>query len=272
MVALLHILALVLYAAVAGVLLRSLLKGREGTTRAGAVLAVMAVVVHFVALGGYVLVHGDLPLVGLGPSLSTLAFLVGVFLVPATLLRRQVGPVGLVLAPLAVLLLVVAVAVGVVPAGEPLAFRGVWFTAHVVLAFLADACLAAAFAAGLLYLIQFRELKAKNFGKWFRFLPPLETLDQVGRVALAVGFPAFTLAIGLGWAWTVRFRHSLATTDPQVVWGMLTWAVFVVALLARRGHPSRRRRAALASVIGFAVVVVAYLLLRLSVADGRLFF
>ncbi len=272
MVGLLHIAALGLYVATAVVLGASLAGGRAGAPRWAAPLIVLALVAHGAAIAAFASRYGELPLVGLGPTLSTFAFLMGIFLLPAAAVRDEVRPVGLVLAPLAALLLAVGLIVGLRPAGEPLAFRGVWFVAHVVLAFIGNAGLAVAFAAGLLYLIQFHELKSKNFGRWFRFLPALETLDRLGRRALIVGFPALSLALGLGWAWTIRFRHSFAATDPKIVWSVLTWLVFLAALVARYGEPGRKRRGAIASVVGFVVVVAAYLVLRLSVADGRLFF
>lgn len=272
MVGLLHIVALGLYLAVAGVLVSSLLAGKEGAPVAVAFLALAAVLAHAGGIAAYAARWGELPLVGLGPSLTMLGLLVGVFLLPAVALRRKAGPVGLVLAPLAAVLIIIAMIVGIAPTGEPLAFRGPWFATHVVLAFLADACLAASFAAGLLYLIQLRELKGKNFGNWFRFLPPLETLERFGRGALWVGFPALTLAIALAWAWTMRFRHSFEVRQPEVIWGIITWVVFLVALLARTGNSGRERRGAVASVVGFTVVVLAYVVLRLSMTAGRFFF
>jgi hypothetical protein len=76
----------------------------------------------------------ELPLVGLGPSLATLAFLIGLgALIAATFGHAET--VGLVLIPVVALLLAVAGAVGIAPAGEPSAFRGVWFVLHVVFAF-----------------------------------------------------------------------------------------------------------------------------------------
>ncbi len=104
-----------------------------------------------------------------------------------------------------------------------------------------------------------------------RFFPALDTLDVVGRRALAVGFPALSVALMLGWAWTVRFRNSLAIGDPQVIWGVLTWLTFLAVLTARSGGAARSRRGALASVVGFVVVVLAYVVLRLSAAGGPLF-
>ena len=184
---------------------------------------------------------------------------------------REARPVGIVLLPLVVILLALALVLHIRPAGHLLAFRGAWLVIHVVLAFIGYVGLAVAFAAGLLYLLQFRELKGKRFGRLFRFFPPLATLDRLGRLGLQVGFPALTMSLIAGWAWTVRFEHTFAFTMPQVIWGMITWVIFVAAMLAGRSGPTRARRSALASVVGFAVVVAAYVILRVAITGGRLF-
>lgn len=267
-----HVIALLLYAGAGAVLVGSLAGGRESAPRVGAYLLIGAVLIHAAGLVAFTATFDELPLVGLAPSLSTFTFLLGGMLLPAAIGRGEARPIGLVLAPFAALLLGIGLLVGLAPSGEPMTFRGVWFALHVVLAFLAYACLALAFAAGLLYLIQFRELKAKHFGRWFRFLPSLDTLDRVGWRALAFGFPTLTAAMLLGWAWTARFDFAMAPSDPKVVWVLLTWAVFAAAIVSRLGGAERSRRSAYASVIGFAVIVIAYVLLRLSAVTGRVFF
>jgi HemX protein len=177
-----------------------------------------------------------------------------------------------VLVPLIALLLAIALVLGIAPSGQPMAFSGLWFSLHVLLAFIGYAGLAIAFAAGLLYLLQFRELKDKRLGRIFRFFPSLPALDALGRLGLGVGFPALTLALLIGWAWTVRFHRTWAIGDAQVIWGVLTWLAFAVVTVVRIA-PSKdtERRAALASVTGFVVVVVAYLLLRTFMARGQVF-
>lgn len=271
MIALFHAVAAALYLAAAGLLIGSLAGGRRIVPGAAAPLTAAAVAVHTVGLGLFTIRYGELPLVGLAPSLSSLAYLIGGFLLPATLFR-DTRPLGLVLAPLVVVLLIAALALGIHPApdGVP-TFSGWWLGLHVVLGLVGYVCLAVAFAAGLMYLIQFRELKTKRFGRIFRLFPPLATLDRVGRVALQVGFPALTLNLALGWAWTVRFRGSFLIENPQVMWGVLSWCVFVAALLVGLGGAGRERRSALASVCGFVVVVAAYLLLGVGATGGRLF-
>lgn len=269
-VAALHGLSLAGYLGAGAIVASYLAAGRASAPKSGVVLIACAVVAHALALVFYTIRFGELPLVGLAASLSTLAFLIGGSLLGAAVMR-VIRPLALVLIPLVAVLLAIALTLGVAPGGAPTQFRGVWFAAHVVLAFAAYTSLALAFAAAVLYLLQFRALKDKNFGRAFRFFPPLETLDRFRQGALWTGYPALTFALLLGWAWTVRFQNSLATQNPQVIWGVVTWLVFGAALLARKGGAGAERRAASAAVAGFVVVVAAYMVLRAFMADGRVF-
>jgi ABC-type uncharacterized transport system permease subunit len=270
MIGWLHLAALVLYGAAATLMWISFARGAERLSTAASLLLAAALVVHTVALALFTARWRELPLVGLGPSLSTLAYLVGL----GTLIAATVGharTVGLVLLPVVVVLVGVAAAEGLFPAGEAAAFQSVWFVLHVVFAFVGYVGLTVAFAAGLMYLLQFRELKSKRFGAIFRFFPPLETLDLLGRSGILIGFPFLTLAVLVGWAWTTRFQSVTAPGNPKLVWVFLSWCVFIAALLARTGGGRRGHRGAVASVAGFVVVVVFYLVLRVQSSHGGVF-
>lgn len=270
MTTILHVVALLFYAGVGGLYGTSLATGRSAVPRPGVALIAAAVIAHAAALVLFTATYRELPLVGLGASLSSFAFLIGTCLLAAALVTES-RPLGLVLAPIIALVLVAVLALGVAPTGQELEFRGVWFSLHVVLAFIAYAAMAVAFAASLLYLIQFRELKDKNFGKIFRFVPSLETLDRLAQRALFVGLPALTIALALGWAWTIRFRHSMSMNDPKVIWAMFTWVAFAVALIARRGRVDVERRSARVTVTAFAAIVVVFVVLRISLARRGVF-
>ncbi len=270
MTTVLHIVALLLYAGVGALYGLSLATERSIVLRRGVALIAAAVAVHAAALIAFAVQYRELPLVGLAASLSSFAFLVAACLLAAALVRES-RPVGLILAPIIAVILLVVVVLGIEPTSSEHEFRGVWFALHVVLAFIGYAALAFAFAASLMYLLQFRELKGKRFGRVFRFVPSLESLDRLARRALLIGFPALTLALALGWAWTIRFRHSLTMNDPKVIWAMLTWVAFAIVLLARRGHVEVERRAARATVTAFTVVVAVYVLLRISASAKGVF-
>jgi HemX protein len=266
----LHFGALLLYGMATALLAISFARNDQRLPTLASVVLGVGLALHAWGLAAFWAEWGELPLVGLGPSLSSLAFLVGVGTLIASTLGHA-GTVGLVLAPVISLLTGVAVAVGVVPAGEPMAFRGVWFVLHVVFAFVGYVGLTVAFAAGLMYLLQFRELKSKHFGAIFRFFPPLETLDHLGHRGLLIGFPFLTLAMLLGGAWTVRFTGVADPGNTTLVWVVLSWVVFLVALLVRLGGGRRSHRGAVASVVGFVVVVLIYLVLRVQTTHGGTF-
>lgn len=271
MVTVLIAVALVLYLGASGTLAASFAGGRGIAPRAGMLMTTGAVLLHGAALFTFVSQHAELPLVGLAPSLVTLAFLIALFLFAATI-GNESRPIGLVLVPLIAALLAVALVMGVAPTGQTVAYGGLWFSLHVLLAFVGYAGLATAFAAGVLYLLQFRELKSKRLGRVFRYFPSLPALDTLGRRGLLIGFPALSLALLLGWAWTVRFRPDFAMMHPQVIWGVLTWFTFAAVFGLRLGRGAdSQRTTALGSVVGFLFVLVAYVVLRVLLTGGREF-
>ena len=268
MVGWLHIGALTGYVAAAVVLSRSLAAGDRTAPRSAAALATGGAALHVAATVAYAVRFDELPLVGIGPSLSMLALLSVLLTVPLLWLR-DVRPIGVVLLPLASLLLTVALLLGIEPSRVDLAFRGLWFALHVLFTMAGYALFAAAFAAGLLYLIQHRELKGKRFGRMFRFFPPLATLGRWERRAVELSLVALTLGLLVGWGWTTRFA-PLPVTHPKVVWAIISWGSIVGALGAHSGVACERRGAR-ASVIAFALIVASYLVLRLSENAGGAF-
>ena len=266
-----HAVALLLYVGSLILWFRSLLSGGRGR---GAVmafaLAAAGVAVHLLALARFTTELGQLPLNGLGPSLSTVALIIGIGLV-ATLGLGEGRRVGIVLVPVVILLEAVAVSLGIEPAPEMLDWQGAWFAFHVTLAFAGLGGLAVAFASGLLYLVQLHELNTKRMGRLFQFTPPLATLDRLGRTGLVAGLITFTLALILAWLWTINFGQSSDLWNPKVFWAILCWFIFVAALGVRMGDGVKERRSALASVVGFSVIVISYLGLRLVSSQGGFF-
>ncbi|HSU13368.1 cytochrome C assembly family protein [Longimicrobium sp.] len=266
----LHLVSLSLYALSAALLGVSMARSDRRLPGIAATVLAAAIVAHLAELVVYAREFHELPLVGLGPSLSVFALLIAAGSLGLATVGRT-GPVGLVLVPVAAAVAAIAEIVGVRPSRQVMDFQGPWFVFHVVLAFVGYAGLTVAFAAGLMYLIQFRELKSKRFGAIFRFFPPLDTLDRIGRGGLIAGMSFLTLALLVGWAWTERFGHPMSPGNPKVVWGILSWLVFAAALASRAGGGRPARRAALASVVGFAVVIFGYVVLRMAESGGGAF-
>jgi HemX protein len=266
MIGILHVGSVALYGIAGALLGLSLAREARQLPRVASVVVAIALVLHAIALADYTSRWEQLPLVGLGPSLSTLAFLTGVgSLIAATL--GHASTVGIILIPVVAVLTGIAEIVGVTPSGMSLD----WFVLHVIFAFIGLVGLIVALAAGLMYLIQFRELKSKHFGAVFRFFPPLDTLDRLGRRGLLVGFPFLTLSLLLGWAWMSASDGSASLDPRKLAWVVVSWLVFVGALAARVGSVRRAERGALVSVVGFLVVVAVYVIMRAQTTQQGIF-
>jgi ABC-type uncharacterized transport system permease subunit len=266
-----HLLPFLLYIGAFVLWIRCLLTGSRGRSAlVASTVTAAGVVVHALALAGFWLRFGELPLVGPGAALSSLALVGGLALL-ATLFLREAARVAIALLPFILLVQGVALALGIQPSPRAIDFQGTRFVLHVGFAFLGYQGLALAFAAGLLYLIQHHELKEKRLGRFFHFIPSLATLDRLVRVGLWGGFASLSVALAFGWAWTVEHRGSLEMGDPKVIWAILTWFVFLGVAFARGGRGRSDYRGAVAAVVGFAVVICSYLLLRLTVGAEGLF-
>lgn len=258
MIVTLHLVALALYALATALALAPFVGFRTTATPRA-----LAIALPCAGAAAHVVAVSQLTLVGLGPALSMLAFcLVLLQLASERLLRGSA--VSFFAAPLATGLVGLAILSGLTP-GETATSRSTWFVLHVALSALGLALMALAFIAAALYLLQFRELKARRFGQVFQLFPPLERLDQLNRFALVAGFPALTLGLLLALGYGARFSAdgTLHVAKAQLVWGIFTWVVLAWAVWVRVVRHWAGRRAAVASIAGFSAVLLVYVALKL---------
>lgn len=272
MLAVLHVAALLGYALTGALVALPLLRLPGGTVRMPWVLAAAtgAVGLHFVALVSYAWRSGTLPLSGMAPALSSLAFLVGLLALLVLWLTRE-GAIALVASPLVTVVLVAALGAGLGPGVGRVASRGPWFVLHVATSLLGLALIAVAFAAAALYLLQHRELKERRFGAIFRVFPPLEQLDQLNYLALALGFPILTLGVVLG-AGSMGLSAGLRAIGPaHLAAGFGAWLILGAIAALRLMGRLRGRRAAVSSITGFALIAASYAVLVLVQHGFRAF-
>jgi ABC-type uncharacterized transport system permease subunit len=253
----LHLVALALYGLATALALSPFMGFRPAPRALTIALPCAGAAVHVVALS-------ELTLIGLGPALSMLALcLVLLQLASERLLRGSA--VSFFAGPLATGLVGLALLSGLTPGnGAEVSAGRAWFVLHVALSALGLALMALAFIAAALYLLQFRELKARRFGQIFQLFPPLERLDQLNRFALVAGFPALTLGVVLALGYGAQFSGGLHVAKAQIVWGIFTWVVLGWAVWVRVVRHWAGRRAALASIAGFSAVLLVYVALKLT--------
>jgi cytochrome c-type biogenesis protein CcsB len=136
--------------------------------------------------------------------------------------------------------------------------QGIGLWSHIALALLGNAAFALTFCAGLMYLIQERQLKSRHPGRLYFRMPPLALLDDVGVKSILFGFPLLTLALISGSAWAEHVRGSFFTLRPREVWSILSWLIYAGLLYARISAGWRGRKAAVLAILGFCFVLFAF--------------
>ena len=140
--------------------------------------------------------------------------------------------------------------------------RGVLISLHAGLILLAYAAFFTAFGAGLMYIIQERELKHKRFGNIFYKLPSLDTCDAISSKALAVGFVLLTLGIAAGFYWQGLRDGHFWHGSPLEIFSVVTWVIYFFFIQTRMNAKWGGRTAALASIVSFLIVIFSLIGLR----------
>ena len=133
-----------------------------------------------------------------------------------------------------------------------------WFGIHVIFAFLGNAAFAMSFGLGIMYLLQERQVKSKHLGGLFRKLPSLQSLDEINYHLITLGFPFLTLAMITGVIWANSAWGSYLRWDPKEVWSLITWLIYALVLHLRLTLGWRGKKAAMLSILGFAIVVFTF--------------
>ncbi len=136
--------------------------------------------------------------------------------------------------------------------------KSYWFGIHILLAFLADAAFAMACGIGIMYLIQEKHVKSKRINRLFMKLPSLQVLDDINYHLITIGFPLLSLAIITGVIWANNAWGTFWRWDPKEVWSLITWLIYALVLHLRLTFGWRGKKAAILSIIGFAIVTFAF--------------
>jgi ABC-type transport system involved in cytochrome c biogenesis permease subunit len=132
-----------------------------------------------------------------------------------------------------------------------------WRLLHIGLFILAAVGVSVAFIASLMYLVQAQRLKAKALpGQGLKLLS-LEKLEQMNRRGIEWAFPLLTVGLVVGMVQLGQSGDPLkGWTDPRILSTTILWFVFAIVLYLRYGLHLRGRRAALWTVLAFALLLV----------------
>jgi HemX protein len=264
MTAIAHFVAITCYLGAAALAATPFARPVGAPVRGVIALLGVGVLAHVAGLLVYAQRVGQLPLTGLGPSLSFAGLVLAATLLIVEIAAHDVS-LTLVAAPLAAVPTMCASLIGLIPGVEPAGARGAWLFAHIALSFVGIAAFGTAAAAGCMYLVERRELKSRRFGAIYRFFPPLATLDRVNHVAAIAGWLGLTLGVVLAVTYSLAYRELSVL---KVVWAMGAWLAVSGIALGRIVGGWQARRAAIYSSVSFAAVVVLYVAFRFAETNG----
>ncbi|MHB1665480.1 MAG: cytochrome c biogenesis protein CcsA [bacterium] len=152
--------------------------------------------------------------------------------------------------------------------------------AHIVLILAGDSLFTLAFILSLIYIFQERKLKLKknlkllnnsnnknnnkkailfnlrknfNLGNGYN----LELLDNMNYQCLKLGFPALTAGIVIGIYLSSALLKSMSFVKPIEIISLITWLIYAFLLHERVAKGLRGNKAALLSIAGFIMILLA---------------
>lgn len=201
---------------------------------------------------------GRTPLVSLHESLSFVAWcMVGAYLILQYL--NKVKSLGAFVTPFALVTMIASSMQTRQILPLPPALQSIWLPIHAAICLAAYAIFALAFCLAIMYLLQEKQIKNRHLGAIFQRLPSLENLDTMISRCLAIGFPLLTAGIITGSIWAENAWGSYWNWDPKETWSLITWFFYAALLHQRLTVGWRGRKAAIMTVIAFAILIFTFL-------------
>jgi ABC-type uncharacterized transport system permease subunit len=240
---------LVLYAASAAGMLRSVNKPRLEPI--AWTLSLAAIVAHSDAIVHTMRINGPFS-IGLFEAISLLAWTLAV-LACLICIERQNRVLGAILLASAAL---GAAATGTGRTYAEASAPGWELTAHILLSMGAAALLFAAAVTALLLVFLDRRLRARRIAGLPSVLPPLDALEKVMFRLIGAGFALLTLSLFTGFVFVTNLftQHLIHKT----VLSLIAWTIFGVLLIGRMRFGWRGRSAIGSTLSGFGVLALAY--------------
>ncbi len=217
-----------------------------------------AIVFHLISMMIYTMATRHVPIQNLSQSLSMAAFALGsMFLFFQYKFDLKI--LGVFVSVLLSGIMLVVLLLPDAPVEKNDVLRGFWFYSHIILVFTGEAALALACGAGILYLLQEKGIKTKNPGFFFKRLPSLDLLDNVGYTCLTTGFALLTIGLVTGFVYAKVVWGRFWSWDPKEVFSVGTWLVYAALLHLRLYSGWRGRKSAIMTIIGFFIIIFTFL-------------
>ncbi len=197
---------------------------------------------------------GANPFISIAESLSLGVWVTILLLLLVQLGRPQVRALGVLVVPVAFVLIGWAGTLRTAPSAELVpALQSGWLWVHIVGASVGFSAVLIAAGLGLLFL-----LKERRQGGLYDRLPAPSALDELGYRFVAGGFTMYGVMIVSGAFWANQVKGNFWNWDPVEVWSLVSWLIYGIYLHLRITFGWRGRRLAVYSLAAVAVMIVSY--------------
>jgi len=217
-----------------------------------------AVLLHFISMAVYTLSTRYFPIQNLSQSLSVSAFALG-FMFLFVQYKSDLKILGVFASALLSVIMGVALMIPEAPVEKNEIFKGFWFYSHILLIFTGEAALALGCGTGILYLLQEKGIKTKTPGFFFKRLPSLDFLDDVGYTCLTTGFALLTIGLVTGFIYAKAVWGRFWSWDIKELASVGTWLIYAALLHLRFYSGWRGRKSAIMTIIGFFIIIFTFI-------------
>lgn len=246
--------------------------------RAATMLLIFAALTHTFLIGMQTMEVRHVPFANPSRAVSTFVWLLVLSYLYLEITTEERG-MGVFILPIVIVLQFIPVLAPGTENPDPL-LDSPWFWVHVSSLLCAYASFALAAVLGLVYVLQFTEIKDKHLGYLYTRLPSLQVLDDMNRRAVTFGWLLFSIGVLVGGVWVLEARtavpidpniQAMRLDDPKVLMAVVTWLIYSFALFARHFLGWSGRRAAWLSAIGFVVILLNFLPVTYFVTTSHTF-
>ncbi len=254
---------LFLYAAAGAAYAVQFARRTFGTSHVATVLLVLAAFAHTFVIGMETMRVGHVPFASATSAISTFVWLLALAYLYVELTTSE-RAMGVFILPLLVALQAIPAFSATIDEPRSAILESAWFNVHIPSLLFAYASFALAGVLGITYVLQFKEIKAKDLGFFYERLPSLNVLDEMNLRAVKIGWLFLTVGLITGGIWASQLQpsgnagSSMSMADPKIFVAVLCWAVYSFELYAQRAIGWRGRRAAWLSAVGFGIVLLNF--------------
>jgi len=260
---LLHWTAVVFYIIATVLLAVSLIFQKERLDRPALLAALLGLIPHTASILIRWQIAGHGPYMARHEVLTSMAWItVALFLIVAWK-NQRLRPTGIVVLPLAFLMMAVGAFLNPEIRQLPPSLRSVWLVIHILFNKIAAGSLIIAFATSVLYLLKEKKRAIRITGG----LAGLEVLDAYSARFVGFGFVFWSITIGAGAIWANEVWGRYWGWDPIETWSLITWLLFGLYLHLRHFFKWHGAKAAWLMILCFIVSIITLFILPMLTAS-----